>query len=155
AAMARLSGASVDEIRGIAALVREDPARAARLIEQYGERFVVGARSGPQNLEELAQALHVGAPEAAGTRGSYGPTPASGPRPAYIEKPGSGDSSPSNLASRIRSTFTNLTSPSRRQLAHGAALRDAPIPTGAPPGGPQTRYELVIPASASNPEIVI
>ena len=145
-ALARLAGASVEEIREVAALIRQDPVRASMLIERFGEGFVVAARSRPETLDELAQALHVGAPEAAGTRGTYGPVVAGQRRPSYELREGKGQSSPSGLASKIGTTFTNLKSPTRRELLHGATLAD----TGTP-----TNYLLTIPADKKHPEIVI
>jgi hypothetical protein len=89
---------------------------------------------------------------AGGTRGSYGPQVAGAPRPTYVEVPGKGQSSPLRLAERIATVFTNPTNPaSRRVLAEGATLRAV----AGPPGAPQTRYELVIPASGPRPEVVV
>lgn len=146
-AMARLANSSIEEVQSVAALIRENPQRAMGLVNQYGEQFVVAARGRPENLEELAQSLHAGTPELAGTRGSYGPPAAPGvPRPVYIERPG--QSSPNALAGRIRDTFLNPRSPFAAQLAEGATLR---VPAGAAP----THYELVIPAAGARAEIVI
>ena len=52
-AMTRLAGAPLEEVKSVAALIREDPVRASALVQQYGERFVTGARAGPASLEEL------------------------------------------------------------------------------------------------------
>ncbi len=146
-ALSRLAGSSVDEVREVAALIRQDPVRAAMLIERYGEGFVVAARSHPVSIEEIAQALHAGGAEAAGTRGVYGPVTPGARRPAYEMRAGSGQSSPGNLASRIRSIFTNQTSSSRRVLLHGAILTEVP--------GNPTGYLLTIPADATHAQIII
>lgn len=154
--LSRLAGSSLEEVQAVAALVREDPARATALVQRYGEQFVVGARSHPGSLEELAQALRAGAPEAAGTRGSYGPSTSAGQRPAYLEvippKGQRGPSSPSGLSDRVLQVFTKPKSTARIELAEGATLR--PV-TGTPSTGPQTRFELVVPASGSRQEMVI
>jgi hypothetical protein len=159
-AMARLAGAPLEEVQSVAALIREDPVRASGLVQQYGEQFVTGARAGPENLEELAQALHAGAPEAAGTRGAYGPQPpqvAGAPRPlrpAYLEV--RGQSSPLGLSDRVLQVFTRPGSPEGIVLAEGATLRNV-TPASATPGQkiPQTQFELIIPASGSRPQQVI
>jgi hypothetical protein len=147
-AMARLSSASLEEVQSIAVLIRQDPVRAGALVSQFGESFVTGARARPENLEELAQALHAGAPEVGGTRGTFGPAPGIGPRPVYLQV--DGQSSPLSLAARVRQVFLSVASPTRIALAEGASLRA--VGGGTPP---QTRYELVIPASGARPQIVV
>ena len=155
--LSRLSGASLEETQSVAALVREDPARAAALVERYGEQFVVGARSRPESLEALAQALQAGVPEAAGTRGSYGPRTTGGIRPAYLEVvPAAGKRGPSSqngLAKRVLQVFTKGASTERIALLQGATLR--PVPGTAPAGGAQTRFELIVPASGARAEMVV
>ncbi len=151
--LARLRGAPLEEVQSVAALIREDPVRASSLVERYGEQFVIGARSHPGSLEELAQALQVGAPEAAGTRGTYGPAVAGKPRPAYEEVPSIGkfgSLSPSTLSDRVVQTFTKSGSPEFIPLAKGAKLR--PLPSG---GGKPTNFELVIPAEGPRAEMIV
>ena len=153
-AMSRLAGASLEEVQAIAALIQEDPVRATALVHQYGEQFVTAGRGGARSLEEIAEALHAGVPEAAGTRGEYGKQITGKVRPAYLEvEPAAGkrgESSPKGLSDRVLQVFTKPGSSVRIELAEGATLR----PVG-PAMDPQTKFELVIPASASRPQQAI
>ncbi len=58
AALARLAGARGEDVRKVAALIREDPIRANRLSQLYGgERFLDVARARPGSIEELSATL--------------------------------------------------------------------------------------------------
>ena len=131
-ALTKLRGASLDDVRTVAGHVLEDPVRAGRLAQRYGDAFTDAARAGHTDLEGIAQALHTGEPTLGGTRGTYGPA-VGGAQPTYRQI--TGQSTAASLAAEVQSAFVGATP--ARALAEGATLQAVP--------GSQTDFRIVVP----------